>query len=206
MDAFEADIIRRCAAGCDNDTFQQVVVPLLSRLQYNSIPNPSDVSALLRKIAKFALLIKPYFALSEIHRGLQEAHPSFWGKCCNPTLMCSVYKMLLPTPERVLAMISEPEFQTSSQQTAFYYLCRLIQSLSTDDLGKSLRFTTGYSICGPVYLSITFNSVQEFQRRPTTNMCTPSLSLSVAYSSYNDFHAEFVSLLNSSHLWYFDSV
>ena len=120
--------------------------------------------------------------------------------------MCSVYEMLLPTPERVLAMVSELEFQTSSQQTVFYYLHRFIQSLSTDDLGKFLKFTTGYSVCGPVYLSITFNCVQGFQRRPTPNTCTPSLSLSVAYSSYNDFYTEFLALLKSSHLWYFDSV
>ena len=207
VDTFEADALRNCAAGCNStSSFQQVVIPLLSRLQYNSIPEPVDVAALLPKVAKFALLVKPHFALSEICRGMNEAHPSFWGRCSNPTLMCSIYEMLVPTSERVLAMVSEPEFQTSGQQRVFDYLRRFIQSLSTDELGKFLRFTTGYSICGPIRLIISFNTVQGFQRRPTANTCTPSLCFSVAYLSYSDFHTEFLALLNSSHLWHFDSI
>ena len=206
VEPFEGDALRQCATGCDNSMFQHVVIPLLSRFQYNSIPNPQDVQALLPKIAKFALLIKPHFALSEIRRGMQDAHPSFWGMCNNPTLIVSLYDLLQPTTERVLAMVSEPQFNTMSKQTVFDYLRRFIQSLSTDDLGKFLRFTTGFSVCGPGSIKLVFNSVQGFQRRPTADTCTPSLSLSVTYSSYNDFSAEFHSLLGSSHLWFFDSI
>ena len=99
MDKFEADALRNRAPGYDSSSFQQVVIPLLSRLQYNSIPEPSDVAALLPKVAKFALLIKTHFALSEICRGMNEAHPSFWGRCSNPTLVCSIYEMLVSTSE-----------------------------------------------------------------------------------------------------------
>ena len=71
MDTFEADALRNCAAGCNGSSFQQVVISLLSRLQYNSIPESSDVAALLPKVAKFDLLVKPHFALSEICRGMK---------------------------------------------------------------------------------------------------------------------------------------
>ena len=207
VDSFEADALQRCAsAGCDDGTFQQVIIPLLSRYHYNSIPIQSEVKGIMPNLARFALLEKPYYALSEIRRGMHEAHPSFWVKCNKPSLVTSLYDILTPTTERVLAMVAEPDFQTISQERVFDYLRRFIRSLSSDDLGKFLRFTTGYSVCGPVYLSIEFNSVQGFQRRPTANTCTPSLTLSVVYSSYNDFSFEFRSLLNSSNFWFFDSV
>ena len=206
LDSFEADALRECVTGCDDGMFQRVVIPLLSRFQCNSIPDQHDVQAHLPEVARFALLVKPYFALSEISRGMQEAHPSLWGHCNNPTLLSSLYEMLLPTHERVLAMVTEPEFHNMGQQRVFDYLRRCIQTLSTNELGRFLRFTTGYSVCGPVHISITFNSAQGFQRRPTTNTCTPSLTVSVTYSSFNDFYSKFQCLRRSSHLWFFDSI
>ena len=47
---------------------------------------------------------------------------------------------------QVLGMTCEPDFDTIGQQTVFDYLHRFIQSLSTDALGKLLRFVTGYSV------------------------------------------------------------
>ena len=63
VDTFKADALRICAAGYNcSSWFQQVVIPLLSRLQYNG-----DVAALLPKVA---LLVKPHFALSKFCRGM----------------------------------------------------------------------------------------------------------------------------------------
>ena len=198
VDSFEADTLQRCvSAGCDEGTFQQVVIPLLSRYHYNSISIQSEVKGIMLNLARFALLEKPYYALSEIRRGMHEAHPSFWVRCNKPSLVTSLYDILTPTTERVLAMVEEPDFHTMSQERVFNYLRRFIRSLSSDDLGKFLRFTTGYSVCGPVHLSVEFNSVQGFERRPTVNTCTPSLTLSVVYFSYNDFNVEFRSLQTS---------
>ena len=208
VDPFEADILRECMSGShtSDDTLQLTLVPLLSRFSCNKIPTSNDVKSIIPEVARFALRVRPFFALSEIRRGMLDAHPSFWKKCKNPNLTQSLCKLLIPTPEKVLGMIPEPEFHTMGQQTVFDYLRRYIRSLSSEDLGKLLRFMTGYSVCGPISICIEFNNVQGFERRPTANTCTPSLSLSVAYSSYSDFASEFNRLLMNSHLWFFDSI
>ena len=44
VNSFEADALQRCAsAGCDDGTFQQIVIPLLSRYHCNSTPFPFKV-------------------------------------------------------------------------------------------------------------------------------------------------------------------
>ena len=69
IDSFEADTLQRCASvGCDEGTFQQIVIPLLSRYHYNSIPIQSEVKGIMPSLARFALLEKPYYALSEIRK------------------------------------------------------------------------------------------------------------------------------------------
>lgn len=209
IDPFEADAIRQCVTASTESVhsiFQHIIIPLLSRFQCNTIPTQDNLQSLLPQVAKFALIVKPFFALSEIRRGMMDAHPAFWQSCGNPSLMHSVYQLLVPTAEKVLAMVSEPQFQTMGQERVFDYLRRFILSLSLDELGKFLRFVTGYAVCGPVHISIQFNNIQGFERRPTANTCSPSLTLSVAYTSYNDFASEFHHLLRSSNLWFFDSI
>ena len=204
VDPFEADTLRECMSGSRiNDS---TVVPLLSRFNCNKIPTSNNVKSIIPEVARFALLVRPFFALSEIRRGMVDAHPSFWQKCKNPNLTQSLFELLIPTPEKVLSMIPEPECTTMGQQTVFDYLRRYIRSLSSEELGKLLRFITGYSVCGPIAIGIQFNNVQGFERRPTANTCSPSLTLPVAYSSYCDFVCEFNRILMNSHLWFFDSV
>ena len=95
---------------------------------------------------------------------------------------------------------------TSMQERSFDYLRRLIHSLSPDLLEKFLCFVTGISVCAEEKIKITFNSMEGFRRRPTSNTCSMILHFPTSYESYAAFQDEFILILNSSQWWFFDAV
>ena len=89
VDPFEADFLRECMSGSDisDDTLRLTVVPLLSRFISNKIPTSDNVKSIIPEVATmFALLVTPFFPLSEIRTGMLDAQPSFRKKCKNPNL------------------------------------------------------------------------------------------------------------------------
>ena len=47
------------------------------------------MQSVMLKVAKFALHVKPFFLLQQIHRGMHSAYPTSWVKCKNPNLTVS---------------------------------------------------------------------------------------------------------------------
>ena len=129
--------VRQCTPGSISSEvdcrFQNTLIPLLSRFNCSSVPQPCYVKSVIPTVATFALLVKPFFALREISCGMNTTHPEFWVKCKNPNLTNSMYELLFPTNDRVLEMISEPSFHTMGQEMVFDFLWWFIPSLSCNE-------------------------------------------------------------------------
>ncbi len=85
------------------------------------------------------LLCQPYYVLAKMKRGMMA---ELWQNI-SPKLPKEILMLLTPTTEKVLNMIYEPDFRTSTQQQTFDYLRRFINQLSTENLGKFLQSVTG---------------------------------------------------------------
>ena len=117
---------------------------------------------------------QPYYVLAEMKRGMMAAHPELWQNI-SPKLPKEILMLLTPTSEKVLNMIYDPDYRTSTQQQTFDYLRRFINQLSTENLGKFLQFVTGTPQCALQHVKIVFNSTGEsFARRPVASTCSMS--------------------------------
>lgn len=206
IDEFEAKAARKCIEGEAEGELETVVIPMLSRFQIFSKPTSVNLADLIVKAARYAFITKPFYALTQIRRGLLKAHPLLWRRCTTPALVVRLYDMLRPTVPLVWAMIEEPSLSTPAKDVTFDYLRRFIHSLSAEMLKKFLRFVTGMSVCSNKKITVQFNLLEGFQQRPTSHTCSQSLHLPVTYTGYTAFQDHFMSILNNSTMWYFDSL
>ena len=205
VDRFEAEALQASTADGRGDLMKSVVTPMLSRFQVFSLPSEDNLSDLIAKAARYAFVAKPYYALSEVRRGMLDAHPELWTRC-SPSIVEALYDMLTPTVTRVWAMVEEPALSTPSEDMTFDYLRRFIHSLSAECLVKFLCFVTGFSVCTSKSIAVQFNAQEGLLRRPTSNTCAMILHLPVTYESYASFCSEFQSVLHNSNMWFFDAL
>lgn len=205
VDQFKAEAICQCMAPAhqNEDLLKTVIIPMLSRFNVFSIPTCDTLPDLVLLAARYCFLEKPYFALSEMRRGMIASHPSLWKRCSTTPIIKQLYVVLTPTIHRVWNLIREPNLTCAAEETTFDYLRRFIHSLSVDLLGKFLSFLTGFSVCAE-NIKIIFNKSQGIQRRPTSTTCTMTLHLPTMYNSFTAFTDEFRLILANSSLWFFD--
>ena len=99
-------------------------------------------------------------------------------------LFTSTFFIGVPTTSHVWEMINEPGIFNKNEDRMFDYLRRFIHSLSPEELASFLCFVMGFSVCSSKKITIQFNSVEGFQRRPTASTCGMVLHLPVSYQSY----------------------
>lgn len=211
IDNCESEALSQCLnsqSGQVPECFDGVVVPMLSRFNCRQVPTLEDLRSTLLKVASYTFISQPYFAIRELKQGMLSAHPSLWKKCTKEVII-QAYAMLIPTPQRVLETITEPDFSSHQEQLVFDYLRRFILSLKKEDLCKFMRFITGKPHCGLHPITIVYRKGDtEYTRRPTTHTCSTVLNLPLSYSSetFSTFFKEFHNILDNSFLWSFDFV
>lgn len=209
IDEPEAEAVKKCLQSASGDPvpeFEAIVIPMLARFNYHQIPLISNLNDALLKVASYTLICQPYFAMLEMQRGMVSAHSELWKKCSKDVIV-QAYAMLVPTADRVLKMIVEPQFNNSLERTVFDYLRRFLLSLSEEDLCKFLRFVTGNPHCGMHSIKIAFHSSDsEYTRRPTVRTCSRELSLPLTSPTYTLFSKEFKNILDNNFLWSFDFI
>ena len=207
VDTGEFAVISRCfdnRGDCSKEDLEHVMAPMLARFGCTTVITPENVIELVKEAARLALYCRPYYALSELRKGMLGANPELWLEC-PMSVGLEIRKSLLPTTMRVWSMVEEPLVHNSSQSTAFDYLRRLIFSLTERGLALLLRFITGSPHCGDQKIQVEFSTPEApFQRRPTSNTCGMILYVPTTYSSFSQFSNEFQELLANSHLWSFD--
>lgn len=156
-------------------------------------------------IAKHELYIKPLGALYGMNSGIPVCHQGFWKDVTIGRLLC-LYYALHATPEKVLRVIKEPEYMTSSQATVFGYLLQFVGNMKVEEVRRFLRFVTGSSALTVDEIYIDFNTLSGVSRRPIAHTCASSLHLPTTYSTSLEFCQEFSELLSSEHSWIMDAI
>ena len=178
---------------------------MLSRFNCSIIPTPSNFKRLLAQTAHFTMVCQPYYALSKMKRGMLESHPQMWQKC-HHSIATNLHATLVPTPQRVWSMISEPVFHNGNQARTFDFFRRFVTLLSPENLTKLLQFITCSPQCGLKEITIQFCVPTSFTRRPTATTCGMVLQLPTTHESFSTLSHEFIEVLDNSHMWSFDGI
>ena len=70
--------------------------------------------------------------------------------------------------------------------------------MNGDELCAFVRFITGSSVIMVTSITISFNSLDGFARRPISHTCSAMLEISSTYKSFPEFVSEFRSVLTNS--------
>lgn len=105
----------------------------------------------------------------------------------------------MPTIKKLLQLMKFPSDMNFIQQTTANHLKRLVRSFDKQSLEAFIRFCTGSNILG-AELSIEFNKMSGFGRRPTARTCGCVLSIPTTYDSFTEMREEFNNIL-SINVW-----
>ena len=174
-----------------DDGTQEELIDLFSRFGVKQLPTAENLRDIVRRVAHSELLAKPAFAMEAIKNG---------AASCLPSTRWYEEKLaeLTPSARKVATLIAEPDAMSASQQAVYNFLLRYIRSLNAEMLGRFLRFSTGSSVVTVDIIKVDFNALTGLSRRITSHTCNPCLHLPTTYSSYNDFRAEFNSILTGN--------
>lgn len=82
-----------------------------------------------------------------------------------------------------------------NEERVFGYLLQYIGNMRVEELRTFLRYVTGSSVMLAKSLTVIFNSLSGFARRPIVHTCNCSINLPSTYMSYMDFEQEFSAIL-----------
>ena len=179
-------------------------VDILSHLGCRELPTPQNIHHLLLGIEKHEFLMKPLGALHAIHAGVPQVHHDFWAQFSVQNLF-ELYMALNATPATVMCRIMEPEQLNSAQVRMLGYLSRFIGDMKQEELRRLLRFITGSSVLIDQDITVSFNRLHGFARRPISHTCSCTLELPTSYTTYLEFAHEFSQVLLSEVSWAMDS-
>ncbi len=206
IDATESEAVTKYLANSQENLLQEVIIPMLSRFNCCTNPSPLNFKEVIIKTARCALICLPFFAIAEMKRGMLRSFPQLWGKC-HASVVTNFLNDLLPTTQKVWAMVCEPEFATKSEARVFDFFRRFVLSLNPEYLAKLLRFITGNPQCSGQNIEVNFCfSESEFSRRPTASTCGMVIHIPINYNSFATFSQEFKNILDSCDSWFFDAM
>ncbi len=208
--AHERDCVRSAVniAGSGNsfgDQQRHELIGIFSRYGSRGIPSPDSIKYAILQAAKYEFVIKPCAALTAIHSGIPSKLLGFWEKMTVYEFR-SLHLALSASPVKVLSLLDDSCVENPSQERVFKYLTQFVGNMTNDELRSFLRFVTGGSLCPPNKMKVSFNCLTGISRRPIGHTCACQLELSVDYSTYLEFVAEFNCILHASAAWYMDAM
>ncbi len=185
---------------------QEGLLSTLSRFSCRQIPTPSNLKTCLNQVAEFEFCCKPAAAISKLHSGIPALHSTFWNSQGVEGLE-SLYNLLTVSPKKVIEVLDVSFAKNPAEERIAGYLVEMIGNMSTVILQRFLRFTTGSSVLIVNSITVEFNRLSGLGRRPCAHTCDCTLELPVAYNNYNDFHTEWMAILNSDDtFWKMDCI
>ena len=177
---------------------------LLSLYGCRELPNPANLRRISLQIAKFQFELQPSAAIAAMKCGIAAQHEPFW-KAMSLGELYRIYCALSVSPAKVIKMLEDVPVKNKAEQRVLGYLHQYVGNISSEQLCDLLRFITGCGVCiGPI--SVTFNGLDGFERRPMSHTCSNTLDLPCTYSTYMEFKHEFDSILkNVDIMWKMDS-
>lgn len=159
----------------------------------------NNYRATLFEIAHKEFIQKPMFVIDcwkEILQGMQ---------LLTVDTLSQLYTDLQPTCQKVLKQLHFPAAMSEKENEVSKYLKTYIRELNRSNLSKFLRYCTGSDVAMPGIISVHFEDIPSFSRRPIAHTCGRVLHLSKNYENYPDFRAEFNAILDSN-IWVMEIV
>lgn len=101
------------------------------------------------------------------------------------------------SPAKVIKMFDDCPTNNPSEERVLGYLKQYVGNMNYNDLRTFLRFATGSCVCTAGGLSVIFNTLSGFARRPTAVTCSCTLALPTTYLNYTDFAKEMDSIIKN---------
>ena len=184
---------------------KSALVSIFSRFGCLEVPTASNILRLCEQVAMYEFLIKPMAAINAISSGIASEHREFWNSMSVHDFH-DLYLALTANPLKIIQLIEEPCFTDPTQEKVFNFLLAFIGTMRADEVQRFLRFVTGSSVCLSGSITICFNTLSGFSRRPIAHTCARSLHLSSMYKTYIEFSDEFNKVLSSSECWRMDGI
>ena len=177
---------------------------ILSLYGCRELPKPKNLQRLTLQLAKYQFELYPSAAISAMKSGVAVQHLPFW-KNMSLAELYRIYSAMSVSPAKVIKMLENVPFSNKNEERVLGYLRQYVGNITNEQLCDLLRFITGCGVCiGPI--SVTFNGLEGFERRPMSHTCSNTLDLSYTYGSYLELKDEFDSILKDvSILWKMDT-
>lgn len=204
---YESSIVRE-AVNCStpySKALKAKILAVLSRFGCREIPTCYNIRDVITKVARYEFVIKPLAAITQIHSGIPVIHAPFWQEQSVED-MKQLFLALTATPAKVVGtFVSEAD--NACNERVMSYLEQFVGSMNKDMLRKFLRFITGSSVCLCKTITVTFNNLTGFARRPISHTCDSIIELSSSYTTYPEFVEEFEHiLLQPENCWTMDAL
>ena len=169
---------------------------VLSRFGCREIPSHLNLKDILIKVAQYEFIAKPLAAITMISTGISASFLS--NKSVEE--FHKLYLALTATSAKTVEII-EASCNNENEERVLGYLQQYVGGMTQDKVRRFLRFTTGSSVCLAKKISVTFNIVCGFSRRPISHTCDCVLELPSSYTTYLDFVYEFDEVLACCGPW-----
>ncbi len=181
------------------------VISVFSRFGCLEMPTVNNILRLCAQIAKHEFTMKPLAALFAIASGVPTQHHQYWSTYSVDSLY-KLYLALRVNPAKIVQQIDEPFFHCRNQEKVFNFLLTFVGSMKRNEAQQFLRFVTGSSVCFAVNISVSFNTLSGFTRRPIAHTCSSTLQVSAMYGTYTEFVEQFSQVLASPDCWKMNSI
>lgn len=178
---------------------------ILSFYQNREVAHPATLKRLLLRIAHFEFGTKPAAGIQAIRLGIPELHKPFWD-AVSASDFYSIYGASAVTTAKVLKMIGDVDTVNLNEERVFSYLRQYIGNMRLDELRDFLRFVTGCSVCTAAGITVNFNALEGFARRPVVHTCSCTLELSTTYENYMEFASDFDTIIKNQEYWQMDAI
>lgn len=174
----------------------QPIVDVLSEYKVFDKPTNANIKSLCIRAANIALIRLPNFSLTCIVNGMG----NFWKNISRAEFK-SIYRCVIPTPEKVINAISTNEVQQVDQKITTW-LHRFIRSCCHDDLLCFMQYITGSCNLWPSdILKVEFVDQPVDHLRPMTQTCFKVLQLPRQYVSFSQMSENIKKFIKTDEFW-----
>ncbi len=200
---YESSLLRGCLQNQEPLTRQ--LTALLSRFDCTAVPTKKNLRKLVIDVARHVFLGKPLGLVYSMSSGVPKCHHAFWSQLTVHKLY-ELYKALNATPQSVLNLIEEPEFENKAESNVYYYFTSFIGNCQSGELRSLLRFITGSSVIIDREIKVSFNSLSGLCKRPISHTCDCVIELPTTYDTYVEFEEAFKCILANEDSWMMDAI
>ena len=187
----------------DYKTDNDEALEFLSSFKCFKVPTVDNIKIIVEELAHQKLVQKPKYVINCWT-------PILSALKCDPSFktietVTELYENKEPTAKKIIKLF-KVELNTDAERQCFDHLKRFVKSLEGEQLARFLQFCTASDIIACDFISVTFTSLDGFERRPVARTCIPRIEIPTTYESYPALAEEFTNILKDKQSWSFDIV